>query len=79
MKKLLYIILVFLMVLLFGHCQSPRENGNGGEPPTPQNPIPTLSTLSPASTVSHLPSFTLTVTGTDFVSGSISIAPVFRG
>ena len=40
-------------------------------PPTPApNPIPTLSSLSPSSTTLGGPSFTLTLTGTNFVPGS---------
>jgi hypothetical protein len=35
------------------------------------NPLPTLATLSPASVVAGSPTFTLTVTGTDFVSSSV--------
>ena len=34
------------------------------------NPVPLLISLSPDETVSHLPSFTLAVSGTDFTSGS---------
>ena len=40
-------------------------------PPTPApNPIPTLSSLTPSSTTLGGPSFTLTLTGTNFVPGS---------
>lgn len=37
----------------------------------PPNPVPTISALSPATVTSGGPSFTLTVTGTNFVSNSV--------
>ena len=40
------------------------------------NPLPVLISLSPVSKVSHLPTYTLTVTGTDFIGDSKII---FRG
>lgn len=50
---------------------------NGGATPEPQeNPIPQLSGIAPVSSVAHLPAFTLTVTGADFVEGA---AIVFNG
>ena len=40
------------------------------------NPLPTLSSLTPDTKVYHMPSFTLTVNGTDFSSDT---AIVFDG
>lgn len=46
--------------------------GNGGStPPPPQNnPVPSISTVSPASAAAGGPSFTLTVNGSGFISTS---------
>src|SRR3990167_5435625 len=40
-------------------------------PPTP-NPVPTLTSISPSSATQNDPEFTMTLTGTDFVSTSVA-------
>ncbi len=45
--------------------------GGGGGTQTPQNPVPGLATLSPASAPAGSRSITLTVIGNSFVSGSV--------
>ena len=47
--------------------QGPPEN-LGGQPP--DNPVPAISNLSPAAAVAGGPAFTLSVNGSNFVSGS---------
>lgn len=69
-------LMVFCVVLsLLVGCKADGDNGNGDEPPA-DNPIPVLSSISPTSKVAHLPAFTLTATGTDFVDGATI---VFKG
>ena len=55
MKKLLYSLTGLLIILPLVNCS---------------NPLPTLNSLSPSEKVSHLPTFTLTVIGSDFSSDS---------
>lgn len=72
MKKVITFIflLSFIMILFYCGC-STGQNGNGNEPPPQENnPIPTLTSISPNSKVSHLPAFILTVNGSNFVSGA---------
>lgn len=77
MKETARVIFVVLTIVVFFPFCSPDGNGGSSNPPEPeQNPIPQLSSLSPASAVSHLPAFTLTVTGSDFVAGA---SIVFNG
>ena len=45
--------------------------GGTAPPPPPPPPAPTITALSPSSAAAGGPSFTLTVTGTNFVSGSV--------
>ncbi|MFC2155425.1 IPT/TIG domain-containing protein [Acidobacteriota bacterium] len=63
MKKLTNIIFIILCIFIFSQCDP--SGGNGED-----NPAPTLTAISPAAKVSNMPSFTLTATGTDFISGS---------
>jgi len=49
---------------------TPGGGTSGGQTFTINNPAPTLSTLSPSSKTAGSSAFTLTVTGTNFVSGS---------
>lgn len=44
--------------------------GGGGTPGPPPNPVPTLSSISPDNTTAGSGGFTLTATGTNFISGS---------
>lgn len=55
MKKSLFYFISLCLTLLLYNCHSP---------------LPTLTSISPDSKVSHMPSFTLTAIGTDFVSDS---------
>ena len=48
--------------------------GGGTTPPPPpptQNPVPVLTSISPASATAGGPAFTLTVNGSSFISGSV--------
>jgi hypothetical protein len=66
-KKLLRLVIAsWLGVLLLtsGNCKVSEEDISG------RNPVPVLSSISPSAHVAHMPSFTLTVTGSDFVRGS---------
>lgn len=40
-------------------------------PPPPANPVPNVSAISPASAIARGPAFTLTVTGSGFIPGSV--------
>ena len=57
MRIIISTIFVILFILTFNYCTS-------------DNPIPTLTSTTPTSKVSHMPAFTLTATGTDFVDGA---------
>ena len=48
-------------------CVTGCGGGSSGPPP---NPVPVITALSPASTAREGPPFTLTVTGTGFVTGA---------
>src|SRR5205085_836325 len=55
---------------------NPAPGGGTSNPQTftitaPSNPVPTTTALSPAAAAVGGPAFTLTVTGTNFVSGSV--------
>ena len=41
------------------------------DPSIPNNPVPTLTTISPSSATAGASGFTMTLTGTNFISGSI--------
>ncbi len=63
MIRLTQVSFIFLMIFIFSLC-SPSPD------PVPDNPVPALTSISPTSKVSHMPDFTLTAIGTNFVSGS---------
>ncbi|MFC2155701.1 exo-alpha-sialidase [Acidobacteriota bacterium] len=66
MKKLLKITFIMLIILTyFQGCKMDEDND-----PT-ENPAPVLTALSPKSKAAHMPTFTLTVTGSGFVSESV--------
>jgi hypothetical protein len=44
--------------------------GSGGSNPPPSNPVPAISSLTPSTATAGGPAFTLTVTGSNFVSSS---------
>lgn len=78
MKKILiFVSAVFIIIFLFPACDGGNgttdvdgDSDNGGDDTTPDNPTPVLTSISPASKVQHLPAFTLTATGTDFIEGA---------
>ena len=64
MKKFTIITFTALVILSLYHCKvTSRE----------ENLIPVLNSISPSAKVSHLPTFTLTVTGSNFNPGSIIV------
>lgn len=69
MKQLALLGSMVLIVLGYLSGCSIAENKLGDS----ENPVPELTSISPDAKVSHMPSFTLTVTGSDFVSGSIIV------
>lgn len=66
-KKLLRMVIAsWLGILLLTSidCKVSEKDISGS------NPVPVLSSISPSAQVAHMPSFTLTVTGSDFVRDS---------
>jgi hypothetical protein len=63
MKKVFLLALSLSLALILADCDS---NGNNGK----EDNTPVLSSLSPSSSVSHMPAFTLNVTGSKFTSNS---------
>lgn len=57
-KKFILSIGMVVLVLFLNQCN------------TSENPTPLLSSISPTSKVSHMPAFTLTATGAEFVEGA---------
>jgi hypothetical protein len=65
-KKLIQMVMalgVGILLLTSINCKVGEDNSG-------DNPAPVLSSISPTAQVAHMPSFTLTVTGSDFVRGS---------
>lgn len=60
--------LAILVILISGGC-----NPDSGDGEFPENPVPSLFSISPTSKVTHLPSFTLTAYGDNFVSGAVIV------
>jgi len=69
MKKLLLFTLILSVLIILPACDTGSSPEEEEEPPAP-NPTPTLSSISPTSKVAHMPAYTLTATGTDFISSS---------
>lgn len=65
--KLLRLVFIIPIVLIFSGCSKSSPDGNGGT----ENPVPAVSSISPASANAGGPSFTITVTGTNFINGSV--------
>jgi hypothetical protein len=65
MRKLSLVVCVLIFMQVLNNCQI----SDGEE----DNPVPGLSSISPISKVSHMPTFTLTAVGSNFVSGSIIV------
>jgi IPT/TIG domain len=64
--------MMLCLVALGGLVGCGGGSGNGNQAPPPSNPNPSLATgsLNPSSAVAGGPGFTLTVTGTNFISSS---------
>jgi probable HAF family extracellular repeat protein len=58
-----------VLVILITSCGG--TGGGGSSPQTTPNPVPTISSLSPTSATADGPTFTLTVTGTNFLTTSV--------
>ena len=56
--------------LILAACGGGGGGGGGGSSPPPSNPVPTVTSISPSSATAGGAAFTLTVTGTNFISGS---------
>ena len=56
-----------LLALALAGC----GGGGGGTPPPSGNPVPTLTSISPTSTLVGSPEFTLTANGSNFISSSV--------
>ena len=69
MKKLLLFMLILSVLIILPACDTGPSPEEEEEPPAP-NPTPTLSSISPTSKVAHMPAYTLTATGTDFITTS---------
>ena len=61
------LIAVLLFTAAFSCKKSDTSNGGSGT----VNPVPVVSSISPASVTAGDPAFTLTITGTNFISGSV--------
>ncbi len=58
-----------LLLLMFNSCSKSDSSGGGGG--TTSNPAPVLASISPNNTVAGSASFTLTVTGSNFINSSV--------
>src|SRR5712691_8291002 len=61
---------VWFVVIIAAGCTG-CGGGSSSPPPPPPNPTPAIATLSPAIATAGGPAFTLTVNGSNFVSGSV--------
>ncbi len=62
MSKLKITIIILILSFTLFHCTTEEEN-----------PVPQALSVSPASIVAHLPEFTMTVNGQDFVESSVIV------
>jgi len=69
MSKSIYIS-IFLLYLL-GSCTKNNTNPNPNPTPTIQNPLPTISTVTPNTTKAGVGDFTITILGTNFISSTV--------
>ena len=69
MRKSIYIS-IFLLYLL-GGCTKNNTNPNPNPSPTIQNPLPTISTITPNTTKAGVGDFTITILGTNFISSTV--------
>lgn len=73
MKKAMTVFFPFVLIIWLFCCGGGTDNGGGdetGDQTGDQDQTPILTSLSPPSRASHLPSFTLKATGSKFVSDS---------
>jgi hypothetical protein len=68
--RLCVVVLTLLLVMGFVACGGGGGGGGTTPPPPVNNPVPTLSSISPTSAVAGEQGFTLTATGSNFISGS---------
>jgi hypothetical protein len=61
-NAILAVLLVIFLALTGTNCQVKEESST--------DKVPVLNTISPDTSISHMPAFTLTVTGQDFVGSS---------
>lgn len=64
-----YLFSLSLFLYLGTGCGGGAQSGSQGNQGSP-NPVPTLTSLSPSSTAAGGPTFTLTLTGSDFIPTS---------
>lgn len=62
---------LLLLIAAFGLAGCGDGQSTLSPPPGTLNPVPTVTSLSPSNTPAGGPTFTLTVTGTNFVNGSV--------
>ena len=62
-------VLSFLGIWSLAGCGGSGANTN--QPPPPSDPIPTITSISPSSAAAGGVAFTLTVTGANFIAGSL--------
>ncbi len=62
MDRLKIVILIIMVSVILFNCTDEEKN-----------PIPQILSISPESSIAHLPEFTLTVDGRDFVEGSVVV------
>jgi len=67
MKQLLSVLLAVLLSVAFFCCGNEKSDNDGNYD---NNPIPTLTQIAPAQANSGSPAFTMTLTGTGFISSS---------
>ena len=67
--RLLYALLLSVPLLFASACGGGSSNASGGTPPS-NNPVPTVTSLSPASLTAGATAQTLTINGTGFLSNS---------
>src|ERR1039457_1115801 len=67
--RLLYALLLSVPLLFASACGGGSSNASGGTPPS-NNPVPTVTSLSPASLTAGAAAQTLTINGTGFLSTS---------
>ncbi len=78
-QRFLRVFLLVVVLFVLAGCDGKNFTPQGPDPEPDtgeENPIPVLTSISPASCVAHVPAFEMTVEGSDFVEGA---KIVFRG